>query len=41
MWYKNNPDNKIWWLNNPEVKGKWGFSFDKERIFNMFRDQKK
>ena len=26
--FKNNPDDKIWWL----------FSFDKKHIFNMFRD---
>lgn len=35
---KNNPDDEIWWVNNPETKGEWLFSFDKERIFNMFRD---
>jgi len=37
-WYKNNPDDKIWWLDNPEVKGEWVFSFDKKTEFNMFRD---
>lgn len=36
--YKNNPDDLIWWVNNSEVKGEWLFSFDKEHIFNMFRD---
>lgn len=35
---KNNPDVKIWWVDDPETKGEWLFSFDKERIFNMFHD---
>ena len=33
-WYKENPDDQIWWLNNPEVKGEWIFSFDKKKTFN-------
>lgn len=37
-WYKNNPDDKIWWLDNPDVVGEWVFSFDKETEFNMFWD---
>lgn len=37
-WYKENPDDQIWWLDNPEVKGEWLFTFDKKKIFNMFRD---
>ena len=36
--YKNNPDDLIWWVNNPETKGEWLFSFDKKTVFNMFRD---
>ena len=36
--YKNNPDDQIWWVDNPETKGEWLFSFDKKTIFNMFRD---
>ena len=35
---KNNPDDEIWWVNNPETKGEWLFSFDKEHTFNMFAD---
>ena len=38
MWYKNAPDNKIWWVNNPETVGEWLFSFDKKQVFNMFAD---
>lgn len=37
-WYKNKPDDKIWWLDNRETIGEWVFSFDKEKEFNMFRD---
>lgn len=38
-WFKNNPDDKIWWLDNAkDVKGEFVFSFDKKTEFNMFRD---
>ncbi len=36
--YKNNDDNVIWWVNNHEVKGEMLFSFDKKKIYNLFRD---
>ena len=36
--YKNNPDDVIWWGYNPDVIGEWLFSFDKKEVFNMFRD---
>lgn len=36
--YKNNPDDLIWWVNNPETKGEWLFSFNQKTVFNMFRD---
>ena len=36
--YKNNPTDKIWWVDNPETVGEWLFSFDKKTIFNMFAD---
>lgn len=35
---KNNPDDMIWWVDNPERIGEWLFSFDKKNVFNMFRD---
>lgn len=35
---KNNPTDKIWWVDNPDVVGEWLFTFDKKTIFNMFRD---
>jgi hypothetical protein len=36
--YKNNPTNVIWWVDNPETVGEWLFSFDKKQVLNMFRD---
>jgi hypothetical protein len=36
--YKNNPTDVIWWVNNPGKIGEWEFSFDKKTIFNMFAD---
>lgn len=36
--YKNNPGDKIWWVNNPDTVGEWLFSFDKKKVFNMFAD---
>lgn len=35
---KNNPSDKIWWVNNPEKVGEWLFSFDKQKVYNMFAD---
>lgn len=41
-WYKENPDDKIWWLDNSdEIIGEWIFSFDKKKKFNMFADYPK
>ena len=38
-WYKNEPTDKIWWLDNSDEKvGEWIFSFDKVYTFNMFAD---
>ena len=37
-WYKNHRAHRIWWLDNPESKGEWLFSFDKKQIFNLFAD---
>ena len=37
-WYKNEPTDKIWWLDNSEKVGEWIFSFDKVHVFNMFAD---
>ena len=37
--YKNNRTDKIWWLDNAdETVGEFVFTFDKNQLFNMFRD---
>lgn len=37
--YKNDPADVIWWVDNEEEsKGEWLFSFDKKKVFNMFAD---
>lgn len=33
-----NDDKKVKWCNNPTQKGEYLFTFDGERIFNLFRD---
>lgn len=38
-WYKNNDNDKIWWLDNgDERKGEFIFSFDKNKKYNLFQD---
>lgn len=37
-WVKNNPDDSIFWLDDPDKIGEWIFSFDKKEAFNMFSD---
>lgn len=38
-WYKENPTDKIWWIDNcRQAVGEFLFSFDKKKIFNLFRD---
>ena len=38
-WYKNEPTDKIWWLDNSDEKvGELIFSFDKVHTLNMFAD---
>ena len=36
--YHNEPDDKIWWVDNMEAIGEFLFSFDKKKIFNLFED---
>lgn len=35
---KNKDSDVIWWVDDPETRGEWLFTFDKTNIFNMFRD---
>lgn len=39
--YKNDDNDKIWWVDNPDEIGVWEFSFDKKTVFNMFQDYPK
>ena len=36
--YKENPTDKIYWVDDPTRIGEWLFSFDKKKVFNMFAD---
>lgn len=36
--YKKNPDDKVWWIENNDNIGEHLFSFDKINIFNLFKD---
>ena len=39
IFYKKNPKDKIWWVDNgSEVKGEMVFSFDKKKLYNLFKD---
>jgi hypothetical protein len=35
--YKEKPTDKIWWVETNAI-AVWEFSFDKKKIYNMFRD---
>ncbi len=36
--YKNKVTDNVYWVDNLETKGEFLFSFDKEIVFNLFRD---
>lgn len=39
QFYKNKKTDKIWWVNNlGEQIGVFEFTFDKEKIYNLFQD---
>ena len=38
IFYKENENDKIWWLDTSAMDGIFEFSFDKETIFNLFAD---
>ena len=38
VFYKENPDDKIFWVDNPDNVGERLFSFDKKTVFNLFAD---
>lgn len=38
LYYKNNPDDRIWWKRTPDAVGEFVFSFDKKKDYNLFAD---
>lgn len=36
--YKENENDKIWWVENLDSVGEFLFSFDKKKIYNLFED---
>lgn len=36
--YKQNKSDKIFWVETPDTKGEFLFSFDQKQIFNLFKD---
>lgn len=36
--YKNNQSDKVWWVDDIGTTGNFLFSFDKKKVFNLFRD---
>ena len=38
LYYKDNESDKIWWINDTDYIGRFLFTFDKIKIYNLFRD---
>lgn len=36
--YKQEETDSVWWVRDTEYVGRFLFSFDKERVFNLFED---
>lgn len=36
--YKKNPRDSIWWVDDLDHVGAFLFSFDREKIYNLFKD---
>lgn len=36
--YKNNPNDKITWIEQKDSIGEWLFTFDGVKVYNMFED---
>lgn len=36
--YKENENDKVWWITDTDTVGDYLFSFDKKKIYNLFRD---
>ena len=37
-YYKNEPEDKVWWIDDLDSKGDILFSFDKKKNFNLYED---
>lgn len=38
IFYKNNPGDRVYWVEDLNTIGVWRFSFDREKIYYFFRD---
>ena len=38
VFYKNDPNDKVWWVDNPDTIGEHLFSIDKKKVYNLFAD---
>ena len=36
--YKENPSDLVWWVDTSDQDGVFLFSFDKQKVFNLFAD---
>ena len=36
--YRNNVNDVVWWVNNADTIGEHMFTFDKQKIYNLFAD---
>ena len=36
--YRNNVHDVVWWVNNADTIGEHLFTFDKQKIYNLFAD---
>lgn len=36
--YRNNVNDVVWWVNNADTVGEHLFTFDKQKIYNLFAD---
>lgn len=36
--YKQEESDAVWWVDDTEYVGRFLFSFDKEKVFNLFSD---
>ncbi|HEM6303511.1 TPA: hypothetical protein U2D09_001724 [Streptococcus suis] len=37
-WYKENENCQVWWVEELGMRGRYLFSFDKKKVYNLFSD---